>query len=258
MTRKEMEALVGGYHGDPFRILGPHAAKDRNGWGSSRFSAAGRDGGSSRGRHGQYRCERRIPAASRRFSDRRTAPLPAGLRTSDGSASEFEDPYRFPTLTSDFDLHLYAEGTNYESYRSLGAHPAEIDGVAGVRFAVWAPNAEVVIPGRRFNQWDARRNPCGCAPTASGDFHSRTEDGRHLQVLREIASHGYQQLKMGSLCVHSRTPPKSRVHRGDLSKYEWKDAAWIVARIERHTHPTRSPSTKCTWSPGRAVRTTRC
>src|SRR2546426_1523732 len=72
---------------------------------------------------------------------------------------ELGDPYRFPPLLTDFELYLHGEGTNYESYRTLGAHPLECEGVAGVRFAVWAPNAEVVSIIGDFNDWDDKRHP---------------------------------------------------------------------------------------------------
>ena len=68
----------------------------------------------------------------------------------DGTALDFEDPYRFPPLLSGFDLHLHGEGTHYETYNMLGSHLIECEGVPGVRFAVWAPNAEVVSVSRRF------------------------------------------------------------------------------------------------------------
>ncbi len=72
---------------------------------------------------------------------------------------EIDDPYRFPPLLSDFDLHLHGEGTHYETYNMLGSHLVESEGVPGVRFAVWAPNAEVVSVIGDFNDWDTRRHP---------------------------------------------------------------------------------------------------
>ena len=69
-----------------------------------------------------------------------------------------DDPYRFGTIITDFDLHLSAEGTSTKP-GTLGAHPATVDGVAGVRFAVWAPNAETVSVTGEFNDWDTRRHP---------------------------------------------------------------------------------------------------
>src|SRR5690606_35943089 len=62
----------------------------------------------------------------------------------DGTQAEMLDPYSFPTVLGELDLHLLAEGRDLQLYRKLGAHPDVIDGVEGVRFAVWAPNAQRV------------------------------------------------------------------------------------------------------------------
>ena len=71
---------------------------------------------------------------------------------------EMEDPYRFPPVLSDFDLYLLGEGNHLRMYDKLGAHPMEIEGVAGVAFAVWAPNARRVSVVGDFNFWDGRRH----------------------------------------------------------------------------------------------------
>ena len=57
---------------------------------------------------------------------------------------QFQDPYRFAPLTGDLDLHLFGEGRHEHLYRILGSHCCEHQGVAGVRFATWAPNANGV------------------------------------------------------------------------------------------------------------------
>lgn len=69
------------------------------------------------------------------------------------------DPYCFPPQLSDFDLHLFGEGKHRHAYRFLGAHVHEVEGVSGILFAVWAPNAERVSVVGDFNQWDGRRHP---------------------------------------------------------------------------------------------------
>ena len=68
------------------------------------------------------------------------------------------DPYCFPPQLTDFDLHLFGEGKHWHAYRFLGVHTHEADGVAGVLFAVWAPNAERVSVTGDFNRWDGRVN----------------------------------------------------------------------------------------------------
>ena len=74
-----------------------------------------------------------------------------------GAAREFDDIYRFPPVLGELDLHLLGEGNHWTSYEKLGAHPIVHDGVAGVAFAVWAPNARRVSVVGDFNDWDGRR-----------------------------------------------------------------------------------------------------
>ena len=67
-----------------------------------------------------------------------------------------EDEYRFPAVLGDIDVYLLAEGNHLEMYKKLGAHPMEMNGVKGVGFAVWAPNAKRVSVVGAFNNWDGR------------------------------------------------------------------------------------------------------
>jgi 1,4-alpha-glucan branching enzyme len=92
-----------------------------------------------------------------------TSPFPYRLRVETGSGAELiDDPYRFPPVLGPLDLHLIAEGNHFELYRKLGAHEVTIEGVAGVVFAVWAPNARRVSVVGPFNEWDGRRHPLRC------------------------------------------------------------------------------------------------
>ena len=84
------------------------------------------------------------------------------LRVSDnqGERQTMHDPYAFEPLLTDYDLHLLNEGTHYDAYNRLGAHQREIDGVRGVNFAVWAPNAEGVSGHWRLQRhWSRTRAP---------------------------------------------------------------------------------------------------
>lgn len=93
-----------------------------------------------------------------------------------------EDPYRFRPLISELDNWLLAEGNHHRPYERLGAHFTEIDGVAGVNFILWAPNAKRVSVVGDFNFWDGRRHPMRFHPenglweifipkVALGDFY---------------------------------------------------------------------------------------
>ena len=86
--------------------------------------------------------------------------FPYRLKKTDesGGTDIIIDPYIFLPVLSDFDLHLMAEGTHYSQYEKLGAHEMTVEGVEGVFFAVWAPNALSVSVIGDFNYWDGRRH----------------------------------------------------------------------------------------------------
>ncbi|MGB9188682.1 MAG: GlgB N-terminal domain-containing protein [Methylovirgula sp.] len=78
------------------------------------------------------------------------------------TTQDVDDAYRFPPSLGDLEQHLISEGTHFNLYRKLGAHQAVIDAVAGVAFAVWAPNARRVSVVGPFNEWDGRRHVMRC------------------------------------------------------------------------------------------------
>ncbi|NNG45665.1 MAG: 1,4-alpha-glucan branching enzyme, partial [Deltaproteobacteria bacterium] len=86
-------------------------------------------------------------------------PYRIEIENDEGHCWQQEDPYAFDCVLSDFDIHLLGEGTHLELYRKLGSHLAEMEGVPGVTFAMWAPNAERVSVVGDFNHWDGRRHP---------------------------------------------------------------------------------------------------
>jgi len=79
-------------------------------------------------------------------------------RTGQGNWQQGQDPYRFGPTVGDLDLHLFGQGKHEHIYRILGAHCCEHEGVAGVRFATWAPNARRVSVVGDFNQWHGLRH----------------------------------------------------------------------------------------------------
>ena len=76
--------------------------------------------------------------------------------TQHGQTEETYDVYSFAPMISSDELRLFGEGNLKEAYKTMGAQVCEHQGVAGVRFAVWAPNAERVSVIGDFNQWDGR------------------------------------------------------------------------------------------------------
>ena len=76
-----------------------------------------------------------------------------------GYITTSEDPYAFPPSMSDFDLYLFKKGELYKSYETMGSHIVMVDGVKGVRFIVWAPNAKSVSVVGNFNHWTRGMHP---------------------------------------------------------------------------------------------------
>jgi 1,4-alpha-glucan branching enzyme len=145
-------------------------------------------------------------------------------------ALEIGDPYRFPPLLTSFELYLHGEGTNYESYRTLGAHPMEYEGVAGVRFAVWAPNAEAVSIIGDFNGWDRDRHRL--RPRDGGVweiFMPGLDQGAQYKYF-VLSRSGTGQEKSDPYGFFAEVPPKTASIVWRLSNYTWGDAEWMSAR----------------------------
>ncbi len=146
--------IIAGRHADPFSYLGPHS---ENGATVVRAYLPNAQRVVAVGDSGEHELKQIDPAGL--F----TGPLDGSqhyrLRARFGDVEvELEDPYRFPPVLSDYDLYLLGEGNHLRMYEKLGAHPMEIEGVAGVGFVVWAPNARRVSVVGDFNYWDGRRH----------------------------------------------------------------------------------------------------
>src|ERR1700732_849734 len=153
-----VQAIVSGHHADPFSILGPHQSESGT-WEVRIFQPQVKEAWLVT-EHAEIPLKREHPHglfAGRLDSDPGHYRL--RLHWWREEITVAEDPYRFPPILTPFELHLHAEGTNHESYRTLGAHLAESEGVTGVRFAVWAPEAEVVSVVGDFNRWDRTWHP---------------------------------------------------------------------------------------------------
>jgi 1,4-alpha-glucan branching enzyme len=236
MTRDEIEAIVGGYHGDAFRILGPHAVnrKKTPNWEVRAFLPQAAEAEVITDTETVLMKKAHAGGFFIGSLDGEPKPYRLRVKTCTGESAEFEDPYRFPLLLTDFDLHLYSEGTNYESYRNMGAHPAVVEGVAGVRFAVWAPNAEVMSVCGDFNQWDTRRHPMRQRNAGIWElFIPGLGHGSTYKYFVRSRFVGYQQMKTDPYAFYCETPPKSASIVWDLEKYQWGDSAWMEARAKR-------------------------
>lgn len=153
----EATAIVRGRHADPFHYLGLHT---ENGDPVVRVWLPDADNVEVIDERGKVIALPRVHKAGLFAGPIATPPGRYRLRAHFNSGvTELDDPYRFPPVLSDLDLYLLGEGTHAKLYDKLGAYPMVLDGVGGVAFAVFAPNAQRVSVVGDFNFWDGRRHP---------------------------------------------------------------------------------------------------
>ncbi|MDG6777352.1 1,4-alpha-glucan branching protein GlgB [Thiomicrorhabdus sp. zzn3] len=149
----------------------------------------------------------------------------------DGSQHQTVSPYTFLPQIGELDLHLFAEGRHWHLYDVLGAHPLTVDGVAGVRFAVWAPAAERVSVVGDFNGWHGLRHPMRVLGGSgvwelfipglqSGDLYKFEIRNRHS---------GHCLVKTDPYAQAMEVRPSTGCHVYQ-SDYQWQDQVWQESR----------------------------
>jgi 1,4-alpha-glucan branching enzyme len=244
----ELNALSKGRSSDPFQVLGPHWV-ERNGhsvlairaflpraarvtviWGSTSQVAAKI--------HADGMFEAILSPETVRITPG-DAVSPASYRlfwsSGDGYTVETADPYAFPPVLSDYDLHLSAEGTHYQQYEKLGAHLCEVDGIGGVTFAVWAPNAQRVSVIGDFDGWDGRVHPMrsrGSTGIWELFLPGLGEGGIYkYEVLSRVDDHLAEKSDPYGFSAEMR--PKTASVVWDIDRHDWKDSDWVYARASR-------------------------
>jgi 1,4-alpha-glucan branching enzyme len=145
------------------------------------------------------------------------------------------DPYSFAPSVSHADLALFASGGHVEAWRMLGAHPATFDGIAGVRFAVWAPNAERVSVVGPFCDWDGRRLPMRVLG-GSGVwelFVPGLEVGSIYKYELRSRVTGGVELKTDPFAFAMEMRPATAAIVADQAAHPWQDHEWMQARRNR-------------------------
>ncbi|HVA33970.1 MAG TPA: 1,4-alpha-glucan branching protein GlgB [Candidatus Baltobacteraceae bacterium] len=228
--------LLQRYWDDPFAYLGMHA---------------GRDGVVVRAS---------LPQASRAYVRERNASSLHELRRVDGEGLfelrmpkrrepfdyvlaidtpqghfELEDPYRFGPVLGEIDTHLIAEGTHLRLWEALGAHRRTIEGVDGVAFAVWAPNARRASVVGDFNEWDGRRHPmrkrveCGVWEI----FIPGVADWARYKYELERPHGGLLPLKADPLARFAEVRSANASIVYESPAWSWDDARWMAQRGAR-------------------------
>jgi 1,4-alpha-glucan branching enzyme len=235
LSTEEQAAIVGGYHRDVFRVLGQHTA---DGVTVVRVFEPSAEKVTVHAANTAFPMPRIHPGGLFEVALPEPGPYELEITWPTGVTARRADTYAMPSTISDFDRYLLAEGTDMRMYDKLGAHMLEVDGVRGVRFAVWAPNAERVSVVGDFNQWDGRRHPMRLHP-GSGIwelFVPNLTEGEKYKYEVRISRSGMVVNKSDPVGFYAEMRPDTASIVWDLTRHAWNDAEWMASRAERH-HP---------------------
>ena len=151
------------------------------------------------------------------------------------TTQETEDPYAFGLLLGDLDLHLFMEGAHWELGQKMGAQPQVLEGVDGVGFSVWAPNARRVSVVGDFNSWDGRRHPMRLRHPAGvwELFVPRLKPGERYKYELVGANGELLPLKADPLARMTELPPGQASIIAPVADFAWTDSEWMADRGRR-------------------------
>ncbi len=145
---------------------------------------------------------------------------------------------------TDYDLHLFAQGTHYKVYEKLGARLTEVNGEKGVHFAVWAPNAEKVCVIGDFNDWQESKH--NMTKLNEGGVWSTFIKGVNEGALYKYAvkPHGGGKYiyKIDPYAYRAELRPKTASIVAEIDSYKWNDSEWMKKRVDNKNHcPWKCP-----------------
>jgi 1,4-alpha-glucan branching enzyme len=231
-----IDAIALGLHADPFAVLGAHmASRDGEPGVAVRVFRPNAEAVAVRNeRDGHVAPMTRVHPDGffeAFFPGLRHEQLDYRLRVTwrDGSSAQLDDPYRYGPVLTDFDQHLFGEGTHVRAFDRLGARLIT-HGVPGVHFAVWAPNARRVSVVGDFNGWDGRVHPMrAVVPSGIWEIFLPDMGEGSIYKFEVVASDGSPMLKSDPYGRYFETPPQTAsIVYADV--FEWRDADWLANR----------------------------
>ena len=134
---------------------------------------------------------------------------------------------------TELDQYLFGQGTHYDIYKKLGAHPTMRGRKKGVYFAVWAPNARSVSVVGDFNEWDIQKNPMQKTGPI-GVYETFIPEAKigDLYKFYIIGYHGEEIYKADPYGNEAELRPGTASRITDISGYKWKDTTWMKHRPE--------------------------
>ena len=241
---EQVDRIVQNHHNDPFEVLGPHKVRldGKDVWVVRAYLPNAQAAWTVLPEERQeYEMK---PAHNPNFFE---CCLPIEelanyqLRVKEGENERvIYDPYAFrSSVLTDFDIHLFGEGNHHRIYEKLGAHLATMNGVQGVYFAVWAPNARNVSILGDFNNWDGRRHQMRKRDNKIWELFvpDITVGESYKYEVKNWEGHIYE--KSDPYGFQQEPRPKTASIVADLDRYAWNDAEWMEKR--RNSDPLRSP-----------------
>lgn len=232
----EVDALVQGIHNNPHHILGMHECIDDLYINAYLPGAKVVNAIEVSTRKKYTLVSERVPGFfSVVIKDKKPFEYKLNVRFDNGDEVTYFDPYVFEPVIDPIDISLFNEGKHYSIYEKMGAHPMTVDGVEGVLFAVWAPNADRVSVVGNFNNWDGRRHPM-----RKLDYSGIYELFIPGKLVGEIykyeikAKSGQVFMKSDPYAFSSEVRPANASRIVDIS-YKWKDTAWMEKRETKDT-----------------------
>jgi 1,4-alpha-glucan branching enzyme len=239
-------SLLAARNADPFGLLGPHPVETPQGrmWSIRAFQPRAVDahvilqGKAEPIPMRRYRetgfFEATLPTAGE------AAPAASSyrlrFRNGYGDAWEAHDTYAFPYILTEFDLYLMGEGRHYDTYEKLGAHVKTLEGVIGVHFAVWAPNARRVSVVGDFNGWDGRVNPMRSRGNSGvwELFVPEFDEGVIYKYEIVGPQNNVLPLKADPYGFRSELRPNTGSVVARLDRHTWNDAGWMQQRVSKN------------------------
>lgn len=154
-----------------------------------------------------------------------------------GNTWEYIDPYQFESYFTQEDIQLLEEGKHYRLYKKLGAHYKEMNGIEGVSFAVWAPNAKRVSVVGDFNLWDGRRHnmrfieACGIWEIFIPGLAIDTCYKYEIKTSEDVILY-----KADPYALRSELRPHTASRVYTEEGYKWHDKRWIEKREKKTWH----------------------
>ena len=132
---------------------------------------------------------------------------------------------------TEFDQYLFGQGTHYDLYNKLGAHPMTVDGEEGVYFAVWAPNAAAVSIVGDFNEWDENATPMErLEPLGIYQIFLTGIKVGDIYKYCVTAQDGKKTLKADPYGFQAELRPNNASVVADISDFKWHDSRWMKKR----------------------------